>query len=487
MLNWQILLSATVLIADFAIRISVALRIVMRRRPLGDSLAWIVIVLLIPFAGAVLYLVVGESRLGSRRARAALALDPILVDWVTDLAAGCKTDWTECHRDAAELARLVRATLHAPPLEGNLLELFHDTEATLRALIDDINTARETVALEYYIWSPGGTVDDLATALQSAVARGVQCRVLVDAVGSRQFLDSAWLNRLREAGVEVVACLPVGLIRSFAVRIDLRNHRKIAIVDGCVAYTGSLNLADPQVFKQNAKVGRWIDATVRITGPVVEVLSAVFELDWHLETSEPIARKPIGHHGCGSEMPGRSTAQVLPSGPGGGSPHAIQQVVLTAIYAAHEELIISSPYFVPDEPTLRALASAAYGGVRVVLIVPARIDHPMVALACRASYIDLLEAGVEIWEFEAGLLHSKTIVVDRSIAFIGSLNMDMRSFWLNFEITLAVYEQGFAEELRVLQESYIEDSRQVSFEDWQHRSFARRLLENSVRLAGPVL
>lgn len=486
MLSWPVLLSGTLVLADLAIRLLVALRIVMRRRPLGDSLAWITVVMLLPFVGAAIYLVVEESRLGFRRARTAVAMDPVLVDWIRDLAAGRSADWSGRHRDAEELANLAQATLHAPALDGNSLELLHEAEDTLRSLIQEIESATEQVDLEYYIWFPGGTVDELAEALTRASARGVRCRVLVDAVGSGGFLRGPWPQRLRAAGVELVACLPVGLLRSFAVRLDLRNHRKIAVIDRKTAYTGSLNLADPRFFKKGAGVGQWVDATVRVQGPSVEVLSAVFEVDWHLETGEPIARQAPGSQLSEPSSAGPSTAQVLPSGPGG-SPHAIQQVVLTAIYAAHEELVISSPYFVPDEPTLRALASAAYGGVRVRLIVPAKIDHPLVALACRSSYIDLLEAGVEIWEYEAGLLHSKTIVVDRGIGFIGSLNMDMRSFWLNFEVTLAVYEHGFAGELRSLQESYVQESRRVELEGWRERPFLRRLLENTVRLAGPVL
>ena len=154
---------------------------------------------------------------------------------------------------------------------------------------------------------------------------------------------------------------------------------------------------------------------------------------------------------------------------------------------ASSRALLSSPYFVPDEPTLRALASAAYGGVRTVLIVPARNDHAMVELACQSSYDDLLAAGVEIWEYQAGLLHSKAIVIDRSIAFVGSLNMDMRSFWLNFEVTLLVNDDSFAADLRALLERYVRDSRRVDREEWASRPFRRRFLESVVRLAGPVL
>jgi cardiolipin synthase len=484
--SWELALTVVAFAADFGLRLVVAIRIVMRRRPLGETLSWLVVVLVLPFLGALVYLVVGESRLGAKRARLAAAYQPALERWVDAVARDREPEWQGRHRDAREIALLARATLHAPPLDGNRLELFEDAESTFRQLIRDIDGAIRSVDLEYYIWWPGRAVDDIAEAVIRAADRGVRCRVLIDAIGGKGFLRGSWAKRLQAAGVDVVASLPVGPVRSLFVRIDLRNHRKIAVIDHRIAYTGSHNLADPMCFKQGAGVGQWVDATVRLRGPAVEVLAAVFEVDWHQETEEPLATVVPRDEDLRRPRAGGSVVQVLPSGPGD-APFAIQQVVLSAIYAASTELVLSTPYFVPDEPTLRALASAAYGGVRTVLIVPARNDHTMVELACQASYDDLLAAGVEIWEYEAGLLHSKAIVVDRSIAFVGSLNMDMRSFWLNFEVTLLVNDDSFAADLRALLDRYLRDSRRVDTEHWAARPFRRRFLESVVRLAGPVL
>ena len=485
-MSWAATLTVVLITAEAAFRIAVAMRIVMRRRPIGESLAWLLVDLLLPVIGAVAYLVIGEHRLGARRARAANALHPILTEWSDQLAAGREPSWSGRHRDARELARLAQATLRPPALDGNSVRLFAAAEQALRSLKADIDSASTSVDLEYYLWWPGGLADEIAEAVIRAASRGVRCRVLVDDLGSKSFLRSHWPDRLRSAGVDVVRALPVGILRSLAVRIDLRNHRKIAVIDQVVGHTGSLNIADPVLFRQEEGFGQWVDAAVRVEGPAVEVLEAVFELDWHLEAGGDLpqfAPQPERHD---TRVPGNSAVQALPSGPGS-APHAIQQVVLTAIYAATTELVLSTPYFVPDDATLRALAAAAYGGVRVVIIVPARTDHPLVSLACRAAYADLLDAGVEIWEYQPGLLHSKTIVVDTSMAFIGSLNMDMRSFWLNFELTLVVYERVFADQLRTLQERYLADSRRVQADEWRDRPFRRRLLENSVRLAGPML
>jgi cardiolipin synthase len=485
-MSWATIVTVVLVTAEVAFRIAVALRIVMRRRPIGESLAWLLVDLLLPVIGAITYLVVGEHRLGARRARAANELKPVLAEWSTQLAIGREPSWSGRHRDARELARLAQATLRPPALDGNTVQLFDAAEPALRSLLEDIDAAEATIDLEYYIWWPGGLADEVAEALLRAARRGVRCRVLLDDFGSKTFLRSDWPDRFRSAGIEVVRSLPVGILRSLAVRIDLRNHRKIAVIDKIVGHTGSLNLADPTLFKQDEGFGQWVDAAVRVEGPAVEVLGAVFELDWHLETGDDLPElAPQPSHEV-RRAPGTSAVQALPSGPGN-APHAIQQVVLTAIYAATTELVLSTPYFVPDEATLRALAAAAYGGVRVVIIVPAKIDHPLVSRACRAAYADLLDAGVEIWEYRAGLLHSKTIVVDTGIAFIGSLNMDMRSFWLNFELTLVVYEEAFAGQLRALQESYVADSVRVDPVQWRSRPFVTRLVENAVRLAGPML
>lgn len=477
--------ASLVLVAvQIALEVVIVIRVVMRRLPVGSALAWIVVTLFVPLIGPLAYLVVGENRLGARRARAARELEPTVASWVGRIAGGDGLDWSGAHPDARELARFATNTLGMPPVAGTALELVSDTHEALRRLIADIDAARTTVDLEYYIWWPGGLADDVAEAVMRASGRGVRCRVLVDAVGSAAFLRSDWPRRMRTSGVEVAACMPVGVLRALFVRLDLRNHRKIAVVDGEVAHTGSRNLADHTLFRQETPVGAWVDASVVVRGPAVHALAAVFELDWALETGDGVHEPPEVDVAEGVD--GGMPVQVLPSGPGD-APDAIQQVVLTAIYGARSELVVSTPYFVPDEATLRALGAAAYGGIRVVLIVPARNDHPLVALACRAAYQDLLEAGVEIWEFQRGLLHSKTVVVDRTLALVGSLNMDMRSFWLNFEITLAVYGPSFSRDLRELQEGYLADSHRIDPEAWRRQPRVVRFMQNTARLASPLL
>ena len=235
------------------------------------------------------------------------------------------------------------------------------------------------------------------------------------------------------------------------VRFDLRLHRKIVVIDGEVAYTGSLNLVDPRYFKQGAHVGQWVDAMVRLRGPAVEALAITFLEDWELETGEGVDRlRETGDvHPLASR--GRAVVQVVPSGPVVRE-ESIQAVLLGAIYAARRELVMTTPYFVPDESLVMALITAALRGVEVTLVLPARVDSRLARLASQPHKGELLEAGVRIAEFQGGLMHTKSVTVDGELSLFGSLNLDPRSLILNFEITLSVYDRAFTASLRALQQ-----------------------------------
>jgi cardiolipin synthase len=262
-------------------------------------------------------------------------------------------------------------------------------------------------------------------------------------------------------------------------------HRKLVLVDDRIAWTGSLNLVDPRYFKREAGVGQWVDAMVRVRGSVVESLSIIFQTDWQSETDQTAllpdltGNQPI-------EACGDSIAQVLPSGPAF-AVNAIEQILLTAIYSAREELIITSPYFVPSESLSLALASAAQRNVRVTVIVPARVDSILVRFASRALREQLLEAGVRLAFFKGGLLHTKSVTIDGATSLFGTLNMDPRSLRLNFEITLAIYDTAFTRQLRQLQMHYLEQSDWLALDRWNERGVGTRVLENLAKLLSPLL
>ncbi len=480
------LTALALLVADLLIRVGLSIRVIMRRRPVGASLAWLMIILIFPFAGAAIYLLFGELRLGRRRAGYAARIHGPYQHWLGDLRGRSHVDWSLVGAECEPQARLSEVAGGIPALPGNDLHLLDDAEAVFDALIADIDAALRTCHMEFYIWYAGGRADEVGQALLRAGARGVACRVLVDAVGSHEFLRSGLAGRLREGGISVRAALRVGPLRMLFVRFDLRLHRKIVVIDGEVAYTGSLNLVDPRYFKQGAHVGQWVDAMVRLRGPAVEALAITFLEDWELETGEGVDR--LGQTGDVHplESRGQAVVQVIPSGPVVRD-ESIQAVLLGAIYAARRELVMTTPYFVPDESLVMALITAALRGVEVTLVVPARVDSRLARLASQPHKGELLEAGVRIAEFRGGLLHTKSVTVDGELSLFGSLNLDPRSLILNFEITLAVYDRAFTASLRTLQRSYIERSMPMDLDGWRERSLPRQFAENAARLLSPLL
>lgn len=473
-------------LAHAVIIIALSIRVIMIRRPVGVSLAWLILIFTLPFAGAVMYLFIGERQLGRQRAVRTAALRAKYEQWLGGLLQDAVVDWSILNRESEPINRLAEATVGIPAMAGNELQLIDTAESNLRSIIADIDRAKHTCHMEFYIWNEGGSADEVCEALIRAAKRGVICRVLVDAMGSSKFLKSKLVRRLRNNGVEVVAALPVGLLRTIFVRIDLRLHRKIVVIDGEVAYTGSLNLVDPRFFKQEAGVGQWVDAMVRVEGPAVQVLGMLFLWDWEIETRQDI--KALENTSDLKAVPqvGVANIQVIPSGPGYKN-DPIHKLLLTSIYAARSELTMTTPYFVPDESLLIALLSAAQRGIDVTIILPEKVDSLLVRYACRSYLDDLLASGVRILRFQGGLLHTKSIVIDGKISLFGSVNLDPRSFWLDFEVTLCVYDTDFAARLRALQQRYAEDTESVDLQSWQKRSGWERFCENAAQLFGPLL
>jgi cardiolipin synthase len=328
--------------------------------------------------------------------------------------------------------------------------------------------------------------DDVGAALLRAAGRGVTCRVLLDAIGSAQFLIGRLLEQLKAGGVDVAFALPVSAISVFKVRPDLRLHRKIVVIDDAAGYTGSFNLVDPRLFKQDAGVGEWVDAMVRLEGPGVLALNALFRWDWEVETGHDLDAQAESGDPSVDLRAGETDVQVIPSGPGK-TGNSIYQLLLMTIYSARREVVITTPYFVPDEAVSTALLTAAERGVKVTIIVPERNDSRLVHYTCRSYFDDMLAAGIRIFGFKGGLLHTKSVVVDRQIALFGSVNLDVRSFWLDFEVTLGVYDPDFSQRLLALQNKYIEDAIPVDLQAWQQRPNKERFIENLARLASPLL
>nr|MBP6553406.1 cardiolipin synthase [Vitreoscilla sp.] len=286
----------------------------------------------------------------------------------------------------------------------------------------------------------------------------------------------------------------IGLLKAVLVRSDLRNHRKLLVVDERVAYTGSYNLVDPKVFKQGAGVGQWVDVMLRLQGPAVIQLLATFYADVAVENKQHFAdiqvlwREHWPHVGSIALQAASSCSvlQTIPSSPDQ-SHYVFYDTLICALHQAERELVLTTPYFVPDEALMLALTTAARRGVSVTLIVPQKVDSFLVRYASQAYYRVLLQNGVKIALFTGGLLHTKSVVVDDEFALFGTVNMDMRSFYLNLELTMALYSPTEIHALALQQQAYLRDCVYIDAARWQRRSVWRTLLENTVRLMSPLL
>ena len=483
-------LGTETMLAHLVVTAALALRILYRRLEVNTALAWIVVLVTLPLAGPALYIFFGDHSLGARRLKLGQRIRTLYQEAydVADTDGGSLADIPE---PFAGLSRSIARESGFPLLARNGYAIFTDAGEILDAMCRDIDAARTSCNLEFYIIEPTGRVEAVLEAILRAAARGLTCQILADDVGSKAFFSSAWPERLGASGVSVVRSLPVGRLKSFSKRSDLRNHRKLLICDRAVAYTGSFNLVDPRLFKLGSKAGAWIDVMMRIEGEIVDALTCVFNADFLFDERgsdiEGAVLRPLSFD---TQMGPRDGAvarmQLLPSGPE--MPRStIYEVIVTAIFNARRSVRIVTPYLIPDQAIMLALTSAAKRGVEVQLIVPLTLDTHLSQFASQAAYGDLLASGVDIRRFGDGLLHSKVVLIDEDITVFGTVNMDQRSFYLNLELSLIIYEREINAALGVIVDAYVARSGRLEAETWASRPASHRFLENLLRLAGPVL
>ncbi len=483
-------LNPIVLLAELQIVlvIGISIRVIMNRPATGVALAWLVIVVMIPYLGAAAYLMIGERRISPRRmARLSqLRLDHREFTEITVRQGLTDVDWSR-HLPAAKAMNILGInTAGSRTFSGNDMELIADTQQILQGITRDIDNAQVSVLMEFYLWQEGGAANDVVDALIRAARRGVFCIVLVDALGASAWWRGAQPESLREAGVALTPALPVGLFRSLVGRTDLRLHRKIVIIDGELAWTGSMNLVDPRYFKQGDGFGEWVDAMVRIQGTAVIALAAVIIGDWAVETGADV-REIVEKSGIRlPDAKGPADIQVISSGPGMEG-NTLLKMMHALINNAQHEVILTTPYLVPDDSLLWSFRGAVGRGVSVAIVVPKKVDSFLTRHAGNSYYDGLLAHGIKIHRYHGGLLHTKSIVVDGQISMFGTVNLDMRSLWLNHEVSLFVYDKLFASQLGALQRSYIENSDQLDVTAWSQRSVFTKFLENTMRLMSPLL
>lgn len=484
------LITSLLLFAHFALQFGIAIRVLLRpHREPAARMTWVILIFALPVAGFIAYLLVGETNIGRRRVerlRQSLARLPspqqvANPDNATATDRGISEDYRHLFRLGESISGFV-------PVSGNEARLLADSTATIDALIADIDAARDHIHLLFYIWLPDNNGRRVAEALIRAAQRGLVCRALADDLGSRRMIGSEHWRRMQEAGVRLARALPIGnpLLRVLTGRIDLRNHRKIVVIDDWITYCGSQNCADAE-FLVKAKYAPWVDLMVRFEGPIARQNQYLFAADWmpHVEDEiDALLRRPLPSSALTSGSD--SLAQVIGTGPTVRW-SAMPEVFETLIYSARRELTITTPYYVPDESIQAALCASARRGVSTTIVFPARNDSRIVAAASRSYYAELLAAGVRIFEYPKGLLHTKSLTMDGVVSLIGSANMDRRSFELNYENNILLHDPTLTTALHARQQQYLADSLPVTTEQVGSWSWRQQLWNNTVAMLGPVL
>lgn len=473
MIDWSFLY----LCSEWAVRLTMLLY-VPQRRSASAARTWLLFIFLLPWPGLAIYALVGRIRVPAFRRK----LQEQASEQIKKAQAQIGTQIL-AEPDLPSQLQIVPEQVKRfgmfEPFAGNALEFLRDYEGSIDRLIQDIDSAKRQVHLLTYIYRTDRTGRKVADALKRAVKRGVTCRVLLDAVGSRVALKQ-FGPELREAGAEVRSMLPVGLFRRKGERFDLRNHRKIAVIDGTIGYLGSQNIADSTFVKNYPNE----ELVVRVTGPVVSQLQATFLGDHYLETEQVLDREELFPD---LKPTGNSAVQLLPSGPGYGQENG-RELIISMLYEARRRVVITTPYFIPDEPFLNAICAAGQReNVQVHLVVSKHANQLISQLAQRSYYDDLLGAGIQIHLYRPHFLHAKLLTIDDHIALTGSTNMDIRSFALNAEINLLIYDRQVVEQLKVIQEDYFRNSDLLTLEQWRKRSVLEKVVQNTARLMDSFL
>jgi cardiolipin synthase A/B len=453
------------------------------RRP-SSSIAWLLLIVVTPILGLVLFLLIGSPFVRGRRAKVQAEANQVITERTAEMPD--VPPGADIPLGVDSLFRLNRRLSYLPCVTGVSHGLFGDYDASIQAMSDAVEEAERTVHVEFFITAWDDTTDVFCTALVDAVKRGVRVRLLYDDVASRRYPGFKQMNsRLTEAGIEWHEMMPIKPFKGQWRRPDLRNHRKLLVVDSKVAFMGSQNMIDSSyLLKGNLKVGRhWKDLNIKISGEIVRELEAVFAMDWYTETGEKLGSEIEFEDGY---APSAAPMQLLPSGPGYLTMPNLRLFTGLA-HRAQQKLSLTSPYFVPDDSLLEAITTAAYRGVAVELFVSEQADQFVVQHAQASYYEVLLEAGVRIYQYpKPTVLHAKHFTVDDMVGVIGSSNMDYRSFGLDYEITLMSTGKEFVADLQAVAAGYRAVCHELTLAEWRARPKGQRYVDNVMRLVSAL-
>ena len=477
------------LIIDYSIKL-VAIGFVPENRRPSSSNAWLLVILALPYLGLPLFLSMGSPYVNQRRHRVQEAATQQIINVhknVPDYPEGV----VNLNPELASVIKLNRTLTAMPAVTGTNHGVHSNYEETIATMARAVDKAKHYVHVEIYIVAWDNTTDVFFRALARAVQRGVKVRLLLDHIGSRKYPGFHKLGRRLDAiGVEWYLMLPLLPLRWRFRRPDLRNHRKMLIIDGERGFLGSLNMIDSSyLMPKNIREGRhWVDVMVELSGPVIASMNTIFAVDWLMESDELLEIVDQVHPEIDRDQV--NVVQLVPSGPGYSTEPNLR-MFNSIIHHAKERLVMCSPYFIPDESMLEAVTSACYRGVRVELLVSEQADQFAVGHAQSSYYQALLEAGVRIYLYKAPyVLHSKYVLADPdspdAVGAVGSSNMDMRSFGLNYEVSLMITRGNIIAQLDDLTNEYLRNSTELTLDEWNNRSYARRYVDNIMRLTSAL-
>jgi cardiolipin synthase len=473
--EWALIVSLFSFINITLAVINITTLMLQRKEP-PATIGWIFAIAFIPLIGSIIYLAFGNDRMARRAARQrkksnrAKSLLPAIVGNFSSAVDVI---------GQVQIFRLLEKLSPYPPVQHNRVNLLSDMNANFDKQIDAIQSAQHHVHLEYYIFRPDQIGERFLEAMTAAVRRGVEVRFLYDAVGGFS-LTSDFLRRLEKGGVKVARHIPMNL---FTRRwtFNFRNHRKILIVDGSIAFMGGANIGEEYLGR--SEVGTWLDLHLELAGPCVIHLQRVFAEDWAFASGQPLQGD---HYFRPMSSAGDIILQIVPSGPDMDA-QVMHEAFFAAITGAANRVRLMTPYFVPTEPLRTALETAARRGVTVEVIVPGTNTKPFVRFASHSYYDELLDAGVKIYEFTPGFLHAKSMMIDGRWSLIGTPNLDNRSLRLNFEVAAAIYDADVTTKADQLFEQTRQRSTAVDARTFRKRGIPIRVLENFARLFSPVL
>jgi len=462
----------------------ICLMIIFQNKAPLKTLSWIMVVLLLPVAGIILYIFFGQDyrkrKIFSRKGlRDLVRISDHASDQIESIGSILEAE-SQAVRGKEHLIKLMLNNDKAIITRHNHIDILLDGTQTFPAMLESIRSARRYIHMQFYRFEFDDLGREFLLALKEKALSGVEVRIIFDDVGSWNF-PSSTIKEMMGCGVQIFPFMPVRF-PFLTSKINYRNHRKIMVVDGDHGYIGGINMARKYMFGHK-ELGKWRDTHLRITGEAVAALNSIFLTDWFFVTGIILTNNP--EYFTGARKAGDSLVQITSSGPDSDWA-SIMQVYFSAIATAKESIFISTPYFSPDDSMRTALTTSSLSGVDVRLLVPARSDSVIATWNTRSYISELLQAGVKIYYYGKGFNHSKYMIVDRVFTTVGSANFDVRSFDLNFEVMALIYNEAFAGEMTSVFNGDIEGAELITAEKWEKRKKISRYKESLARILGPL-